>query len=780
MALLTKIPGGEAKAPVTSINLVPSDVSAALKDAPIGGRLPQENGIRESPVVSYIADRYQRSLMARRPYEQLWLEAHRNYRGLYGPDVQFTATEKSRVFIRVTKTKVNSAYGQLMDVLFADNKFPITVDPQRLPEGVVDTVSIETNPKFAQLYQDGQQSGQSQGSPQQPPQQGGQQSPQIGNGMPGQGPMPPSPTTGQGAGQTAGPPKPPPTKVGFPGDGTRDNEPVLQSPTLDAITGPLHQNESVHAGAPKTPSAVEIDAAQLSAKKMEKKIQDQLRMSEGDKHLRHAAFECVNLGTACLKGPIAVNKIIEGPDGTGMHVKVPAIEAVSIWNMYPDPDGRATSDCDYMIQRHKLNMSQLRGLKQRPGFRANEIDNLIAGGFNYQRQWWEPMLQDMPMVQPMEKFEVLEFWGMIDKALAVEFGIDLPPEFAEVDEVPINIWISGHHILRFMINPFNNGRLPYYLIPYEIQPYTIWGIGVSETMNDSQTLMNGFMRLAVDNAVLSGNMIFEIDESALVPGQSYDLYPGKFFRRMGGQQGQAIFPHDFPNTAQANMQLYDKARELADEATFPSYTHGNTSVNPSLGRTSSGLSMMMSAASVGIRMAIKNFDDYLLTPLGEAFFEFNKATTDDPELKGNFIIVAGGTDSLMRNEVKSQRLVSLIQLLQNPMLAPFAKWPYLIREVTQLMELDPDKATNTDEETIRMALLLQSFMPPPAPGSNSNPAQPGKPPQQQQQGSPTNPKDHVQSGPKTGTTSLPGETAFTANKNTGPGRKHAPAGQGVS
>ena len=34
-------------------------------------------------------------------------------------------------------------------------------------------------------------------------------------------------------------------------------------------------------------------------------------------------------------------------------------------------------------------------------------------------------------------------------------------------------------------------------------------------MTDTQQLMNGFMRMAVDNAVLSGNLIFEIDEAIL-------------------------------------------------------------------------------------------------------------------------------------------------------------------------------------------------------------------------------------------------------------------------
>lgn len=739
MPLLTKVPGGEAQAPLPALNMVPSGVSAVMKDAPEGGRKPQENGVRVPTLISYISERFQRSLQYRRPYEQLWLQAHRNYRGLYGPDVQFTATEKSRVFIRITKTKVNAAFGQLMDVLFANNEFPLSIDPERIPEGVVETESIETNPQHAQMMPGAQQSqGQQQNQPSQPA-----------------------------------------TKVGYPGDGTRDNEPNSTT-AADAFIGQLRQNESVQPGPPASPTAVEVDPALLSAKKMQKKIQDQLRESNGDKHLRHAAFECVNLGTGCLKGPIAVHDVIASLDDQGnekpMPIKIPKVEAVSIWNIYPDPDSRCVEDCDYIVQRHKLSTSQLRNLKMRPGFRENEIDALIMGGFNYIRQWWEPMLQDMPMVQTVEKYEVLEYWGMVDKEMLADFGItpaDLPPELKDVEELPCNIWVSGHHVLRLIINPFNNGRWPYYIVPYEIQPYTIYGIGVSETMADTQMLMNGFMRLAVDNAVLAGNLVFEIDESALVPGQDFALYPGKFFRKMGGVQGQAIYPHEFPNTAQSNMQLYDKARELADEATFPSFTHGNTGVNPSLGRTSSGLSMMMGAASVGIRMATKNFDDYVLTPLGQAMFEFNKLNTDDDELKGNFVVSAGGIDSLMRNEIKSQRLISLIQLGENPMLAPFFKWPNIIREAVRSMDLDPDKMSNTEQEAMRMSLLIQSMAPPAPPGA----APQGK--QSQKQGQPHQPTEHAQANPNAGQTAMPGESGFAANKGNGPA-KHASPGQGMS
>ena len=96
-----------------------------------------------SNIIPFIMERYQRAEDYRYQDEERWLRAYRNYRGLYGPDVQFTEAEKSRVFIKVTKTKTLAAYGQIVDVLFANNKFPLSVDPTELPEGVVEDVHFD-------------------------------------------------------------------------------------------------------------------------------------------------------------------------------------------------------------------------------------------------------------------------------------------------------------------------------------------------------------------------------------------------------------------------------------------------------------------------------------------------------------------------------------------------------------------------------------------------------------------------------------------------------------
>ena len=97
-------------------------------------------------VVGFVKEHYYKASTYRETEERRWIQSYRNYRGLYGPDVQFTSTEKSRIFVKVTKTKVLAAYGQIVDVLFGNNKFPITVDPTTLPEGVAESVNFESNP----------------------------------------------------------------------------------------------------------------------------------------------------------------------------------------------------------------------------------------------------------------------------------------------------------------------------------------------------------------------------------------------------------------------------------------------------------------------------------------------------------------------------------------------------------------------------------------------------------------------------------------------------------
>jgi hypothetical protein len=642
----------------------------------------QPDPTQSTNVISFVLDRYKRADDYREQDEQRWLRAYRNYRGLYGSDVQFTEAEKSRVFIKVTKTKTLAAYGQIIDVLFANNKFPLTVEPTELPEGVVSDVSFD---------------------PAEPPQM--------------------RDTTEDMS-----------SPYGFKGDGNDLPAGSTQQTLMDGL-GPLEGKfndiNNLKEGVGKTPTSVTFSPAMVAAKTMQKKIHDQLEESSANKHLRSTAFEMALFGTGVMKGPFAVDKEYPnwGEDGEYSPVfkTVPQVSHVSVWNFFPDPDANNMDEAQYVIERHKLSRTQLRALKKRPHFRGQVIETAISLGENYNKEYWEDDLSDYAPEHAIDRYEVLEYWGTVDIDILERERVEVPVELQDYDEVQCNIWVCNNQVLRMVLNPFKPAKIPYMAAPYELNPYSFFGVGIAENMDDTQTLMNGFMRMAVDNAVMSGNLLIEIDETNLVPGQDLSVYPGKIFRRQGGAPGQAIFGTKFPNVAGENMQLFDKARVLADESTgLPSFSHGQTGVM-GVGRTASGISMLMNAASGGIKNVIKNVDDYLLRPLGEGLFRFNMQFNYDKATKGDLEVKARGTESLMANEVRSQRLMQFMQVASSPALAPFAKFQYVIREIAKSLDLDPDKVTNNMDEATLQAEIMKKFQQPPEappPPAGANPQDP--------------------------------------------------------
>ncbi len=119
------------------------------------------------------------------------------------------------------------------------------------------------------------------------------------------------------------------------------------------------------------------------------------------------------------------------------------------------------------------------------------------------------------------------------------------------------------------------------------------------------------------------------------------MYPGKVFRRMAGAPGQAIHSHSFKNVAPELIQMFDKARQLSDDAKgILSYSY-SVSGDMGVGRTASGMSMLMSTAAQNIKQVVRNIDDYLLSPLGKSLFAFNMQFNFDEEyVKGDLQVRA--------------------------------------------------------------------------------------------------------------------------------------------
>jgi len=639
--------------------------------------LPED---QQRNLIGVIQDRFQVAEDARQTDETRWLKAYENYRGLYSSSVKFRESEKSRVFVKVTKTKVLAAFGQLVDVIFGTGKFPIGISETKIPEGEVSFAHLDTS-----SAQPGLETSEAESDD------------NIGNRIE----------------DVVNP-----YDVGYEGDGKtlKPGATLYNGIFQDSIEDQAKEAGILSDGTNPNPQALQVSPAQAAARRMEKLIHDQIEESNGNSELRNALLESALLGTGIVKGPFNVNKKLHKWDtdeeGTRnynpLEVRVPRIEFVSCWDFYPDPNATTIEECEYVIHRHKMNKSQLRQLRNMPYFDEEAIRNTIQMGANYSEKDFESQLRDDSRSDEVgTSFEVLEYWGIMDAEYAREVGIDLPKSVDDLDEIQVNVWTCGHYILRAVVNPFTPYRLPYHAFPYERNPYNFFGIGVAENMDDSQQIMNGHARMAIDNLAMAGSLVFDVDESALVGGQSMEIYPGKIFRRQAGMPGQAIHGLKFPNTSQENLMMFDKFRQLADEQTgIPSYSHGQTGVQ-SMTRTASGMSMLLGASSLNIKTVIKNLDDFLLRPLGESYFQWNMQFLEaDLDVKGDLEVKATGTNSLMQKEVRSQRLTMFLQTAQNPAVAPFVKISKLVSELAYSLDLDPDEILNNPEEAAMMAQII--------------------------------------------------------------------------
>ena len=200
------------------------------------------------PFIGFIRQRFQQSETSRLYDEKRWLKAYRNYRGLYGPEMAFRESEKSKVFVKITKTKVLAAFGQIIEVLFSSGKFPIGIRPTAVPEGVDEYAHI------AKLNQPGQP----------PAQPNGQAQP---NGEDTESPY------------------------GFAGDGSN----LPKGATAESLMKDLAQKYKElgfeEGPAPDLKSMPQIEPADIAAGQMQKLIHDQLEDSEAIKILRHVFFE---------------------------------------------------------------------------------------------------------------------------------------------------------------------------------------------------------------------------------------------------------------------------------------------------------------------------------------------------------------------------------------------------------------------------------------------------------------------------------------------------------
>jgi hypothetical protein len=664
-----------------------------MKDAGVefDGQDAMDREFKMSSLLMTARTKVESAKLNRSMQEKQWFNNTQAFKGI--DTSKFRNSEENDVYLRTTAVKTRAAYSQIIEALLSDGRFPIEVTHTEVPFGISEYAHLSS--EMAEMPD--AEVPEAEEAP-------------IGVGFAGDGQeLAPGATF-----QTF--------EEGTAFLGGLEEEFTDEEGNTPLAAGPGHQGEP------------QLSLAKDTARALDKLIQDHLTASKARTVLRKSIFECCLLGTGAIKGPFNVDKklprwVIDAETGQRAYdpveITAPMIDTVSMWNLYIDPNANTQEDAEWIAEKHRMTTAQVFELKKRPHFKADEIDMLVADGGNYVEDSYEAQIRgNRTGTEINNLYEVVEYWGYMPVSELKEFGIKIPDDAADV--VQVNVWYSGSRLLRVVLNPFLPQRLPYFIFPYETRPYEIYGVGVPEAMEDSQRMMNGFARLAVDNLALAGNVMMAVDDSALVHGQTDELYPGKVWHIVSGTSAaQAIQDIKFPNTAPENLQMMREFRQQADEATgIPSIAHGQTGVS-GFGRTSSGMSMLLQNASLNIKTVIRNLDDHLFKPLGQAHYQWEMqfSTRQYPEIVGDLEIKATGSQSLQQKEVRSQRLQTFLQVGSNPALAPLIKLPTILKELAVSLDMDPDEILNNPDEAAVYAALMgtQNMQQPGQPGLPTGP-----------------------------------------------------------
>jgi len=581
---------------------------------------------------------------ARRDIEDEWLMDLRQYNGQYEPDVIARLDSqgaRSKVFVGLTRTKVMAAYSRIVDLMFQASDTYFGIKPT--PRPTIDPL------KAMQMRQQAMQEVA------------------AASGMP----------TADGMG--------------------------------DLVAARMEELEPMFLEAEK-------EIAEEAAKEMTIDILDQLIEANSDQKIKSAIMEACIFGSGAIKsGTVSIDrsqsysKVMNEAGESGYALSMiervtPDIEAVSIFDLYPDPYCTNLRDCDGLFRRHILTKRQLRDLKDLPGFDGEEIEEVIRTQRtgDHTEETHERTRREISGINEFgesRRYEVLEYWGCIDGQDLADYGVELDEDTDLTQQFDSNVWLLGGKVIKIQLNPVMGYKIPYQIFPYERSPHQFWGTGVPKMMRDSQSTMNAATRIYLDNMALSSGPMMEVNSDLLAAGEDpTDIHPWRVFLREGGD-GTMPAVRFFQPVANANglTSIIDIFRRFADETTsLPSYTHGEQT--KSLNKTATGISMLMGAANVSLKSTIKNLDDFLVRPMIESLFHFNMQYGTNEKSKGDLKVVARGSTALIQKEVQSQRLLQFMSLLGSPEDQMLVNRPQLLKSIAESMDIDPEAFMKSEEE----------------------------------------------------------------------------------
>jgi hypothetical protein len=466
------------------------------------------------------------------------------------------------------------------------------------------------------------------------------------------------------------------------------------------------------------------DEAEKRVDRMEQKMEDQLLEGGFSKAVHQLTDDIATFPFAVMKGPVPrKRKKLTYVDG-GMAVTEDVRdewERVDPYKFYWAPWGDDIHSMP-VIELHQLTREDLQALIGVEGYSEDAIRTVMSEfGTN---AWLEDEVERHDDVFDKNTDDgyddlvyALQLWDHIPGEMLLEWGMDETEVTDKAKSYCCEVWLINNTVIKAVLNYDPLGRKPYFVTSYEKIPGRVDGNGVADLAMDAQNMCNAAARALANNMGLASGPQVGLNISRLPAGEDVtQMYPWKIWQFQQSDYNDGSPPISFfqpSSNAQELMAVFDRFLSLADETTgIPRYMTGEHV--PGAGRTSSGLSMLISNAGKSIKQVIGNIDTDIMTPMLERQYQRNIRYSQDPDLIGDVQIVAKGAMSLVVKEAEAVRKTEFLRLvLESPVAQQIVGLPgtaELMRDLAGNLNANVDRLVPTREEVQQQQIMQQQMM----------------------------------------------------------------------
>jgi len=457
--------------------------------------------------------------------------------------------------------------------------------------------------------------------------------------------------------------------------------------------------------------------------RMEQKMEDQFIEGGFVKALYEFTNDIATFPYAVLKGPIPrkrkAMKYVQGGLAV-VDVLRDEWERVDPYKFYWAPWGDDVQNMP-ILELHHLTREDVEAMIGVEGYDEASVRSILAD-FGYGSfDWLEH--DDSEIEEATGKdyddanrdvIAAIQLWDSIPGSMLIDWGMDESEIPDPQLSYPCEVWMLNNTVIKAVLNYDPLGRKPYYITSYEKVPGRVDGNGVSDLCMDAQNMCNAAARALANNMGISSGPQVGVNISRLPAGEDItQMYPWKIWQFKQSEYNDSSPPMTFfqPNSnAQELMAVFDRFMGIADEVSgIPRYMTGEHV--PGAGRTSSGLSMLISNAGKSIKQVIGNIDHDVLTPMLERQYQRNLRYATDPDLIGDVQVVARGAMSLVVKEAEAVRKNEFLRLvLESPIAQQIVGLPgtaELMRDLASNLNTNVDKLVPTREQVVQQQQAAQ-------------------------------------------------------------------------